>query len=377
MNLTSRLGLLAFTALTVAGTANAAPIQTVFTIAMENHNWTQPSTYTSLQQILGNSAAPYINSLVTPGNAAAANVSYFSHMTNVASGVHPSEPNYIWQNGGSNFGVTSDADPSAANHNIETATSFTGQLTARGISWNSYQEDVQYSTSPLISTSGTGGTHNGHTVVANPYNNTTQYNYATKHNPALFFADSNTKPAASRTFGQLSTDLANNTYAAYNFITPNQYNDMHSALSGGFTYNGVHYTGDQASVAQGDNFLSIIVPEIEATTAFQNGTGMIEIWNDETEGGDTANQTIMEIIISKDAIGNAYNVTENVTHSGSLLTDQEIFQTGACLLASCGATDLSAALVSGSIPDSVPEPASIAVLGAGLLGLFGARRRRG
>ena len=102
---------------------------------------------------------------------------------------------------------------------------------------------------------------------------------------------------------------------------------------------------------------------------------MIEIWNDESEISDDPGYYIPEIIISKDAIGNAFNVTELVTHSGSLLTDQEIFQTGACLLASCGATDLSAAFLPGSIPTGVPEPASIALFGAGLLGLLCVRRR--
>jgi hypothetical protein len=104
---------------------------------------------------------------------------------------------------------------------------------------------------------------------------------------------------------------------------------------------------------------------------------MIEIWDDESEICDTSACAIPEIIISKDAIGNAFNVMELVTHSGSLLTDQEIFQTGACLLASCGATDLSAAFLPGSIPSSVPEPASIAVLGAGLFGVGLVRRQRG
>jgi hypothetical protein len=102
---------------------------------------------------------------------------------------------------------------------------------------------------------------------------------------------------------------------------------------------------------------------------------MIEIWNDESEGGDTSAFAIPEIIISKDAVGNAFDVTELVTHSGSLLTDQEIFQTGACLLGSCGATDLSAAFLPGAIPTGVPEPASIAIFGAGLLGLLCARRK--
>ena len=359
----------------MAGAAHAAPIQTVFTIALENHNFTQPNPAGPPQQLLGNPAAPYLNSLVTRGNPNAQYTSYFSQMTNVAPGIHPSEPNYIWQNGGSNFGVFTDADPSAAHGNLNIpAQSFTGQLTKKGISWNTYQEDVQYSTSSLISASGTGGVApSGVTVTTNPYNGTLQYNYAVKHNPQAFFADS--ANLNIKTFAQLTTDLANNTYAQYNWITPDQYNDMHSALSGGFTYNGVHYTGDQAAIAEGDNFLSIIVPQIEATTAFQNGTGMIEIWDDESEICDTSACAIPEIIISKDAIGNAFNVTEVVTHSGSLLTDQEIFGTS-CLLASCGATDLSAAFVPGSIPSRVPEPISLALLGTGLFGFALIRRHR-
>ena len=357
--------------------AFAAPVQTVFVIAMENHNFTQPTGLTtSPEQLLGNPAAPYINSLVTPGNPNAQYVSYFSNMTNVGTGVHPSEPNYIWQDGGSNFGVAADNDPSAASHNIESATSFTGQLTQKGISWNSYQEDVQYSSSVQISASGTGGVANGHTVTANPYNGSLQYNYAVKHNPMSFFTDSLSSPTNGLTFAQLQTDLTNNTYAAYNWITPNQYNDMHSALTAGFTYDGIHFTGDQAAIAQGDNFLSILVPEIEATTAFQNGTAMIEIWDDESEGGDTSSFDIPEIILSKDAVGNAYDVTELVTHSGSLLTDEEIFQTGYCLLAACGATDLSAAFLPGSIPATVPEAPSVALFGFGALALLLMRRRR-
>src|SRR6266481_7630985 len=145
----------AFSFLTIACFVSpvlAAPIQTVFVVAMENHNFTQPTGLnTSPEQILGNPAASYTNSLITPGNANAQYVSYFSNMTNVGTGIHPSEPNYIWQNGGSNFGVLADADPSAAAHNIISAPSFTGQLSQKGISWKSYQEDVQYSSSVQVS----------------------------------------------------------------------------------------------------------------------------------------------------------------------------------------------------------------------------------
>jgi hypothetical protein len=343
---------------------------------MENHNFTQPSSFTSIQQIYGNTAAPYLNSLITPGNPNAQNTSYFSNLTNVAPGIHPSEPNYIWENGGSNFGVASDADPSAAAHNIESATSLSGQLTQKGVSWNSYQEDVQYSTSHLVSASGTGGVHNGNTVTANPYNGTLQYNYAVKHDPMAFFTDSNASPSDGKTFAQLETDISNNTYAAYNWITPNQFNDMHSALTGGFTYNGTHYTGDQAAVAQGDNFLSDIIPQLEGTDAFQNGSGMIEIWFDESEGGDTSAFTIPEIIISKDAVGNAFNVTAPLTHSADLLTNEEIFQTGACLQAACSSRDLSAAFLPGAVPASVPEPLTLSIFAGGLMGAAVLRRRK-
>ena len=54
---------------------------------------------------------------------------------------------------------------------------------------------------------------------------------------------------------QLQTDLTNHTVAQYNWITPDIYNTAHSSLPNGFTYNGTHYTGDQAAVAQGDHFL--------------------------------------------------------------------------------------------------------------------------
>src|SRR5215813_3843999 len=83
----------------------AASIQTVFVIAMENHNWSQPASQTSPGQILNNPAAPYINSLVTPGNANAAQTSYASNYQNTGTGIHPSEPNYIWAEAGSNLGV--------------------------------------------------------------------------------------------------------------------------------------------------------------------------------------------------------------------------------------------------------------------------------
>src|ERR1041384_1043003 len=102
-------------------------------------------------------------------------------------------------------------------------------------------------------------------------------------------------------------------------ITPNQYNDAHSTLSGGFDYNGVHYTGDSANIAQGDNFLAQIIPQIMASKAYQNN-GVVIIWWDESEGGDDASRTIPEIIISPLAKGNAYASSVPMHHSSDLKT---------------------------------------------------------
>jgi phosphatidylinositol-3-phosphatase len=68
--------------------------------------------------------------------------------------------------------------------------------------------------------------------------------------------------------------------ADYNWITPDQYNDMHSALNNGF----MGLTGDASMIRAGDNFLQIVVPMIMASKAYQDH-GAIILWNDESEGG--------------------------------------------------------------------------------------------
>ncbi len=142
---------------------------------------------------------------------------------------------------------------------------------------------------------------------------------------ALFFTDTATENVFPLT--QLASDLASNSVGRYNWITPDEYNDMHSNLVGkSFTYNGTTYAPSDAEqkVALGDNFLSIVVPEIEQSAAFLNN-GMIVIWFDETEGGDDATYTMPEIVISPLAKGNAYASSVPMNHSSDLKTMEEIF----------------------------------------------------
>jgi phosphatidylinositol-3-phosphatase len=301
-----------------AQTSPAHPPQAigdVFVIAMENHNFTQPPTQTSPQQIFGNPAAPFINSLITPGDPNAAQVSFGTAYYNAGAGVHPSEPNYVWAEAGTDFGAHTDADPSFATGNIYGVPHLTAQLNAAEISWKNYQEDVQFAPSPLHSASGTNG-------PVNQFNGSTQYNYAVKHNPMAFFVDTlvqNVYPLS-----QLFDDLNRNSVGRYNWITPDQYNDAHTSLNGGFTYHGTHYTGDSANIAQGDNFLAQVVPQIMASQAYRNN-GVIIIWWDETEGGDDTSRTLMEAIISPLAKGNAYASSVVMSHSSDLKTMEEIF----------------------------------------------------
>lgn len=103
-----------------AATAQAQQIQTVFVVAIENHNLTQPNPLSTPQQIQGNVAAPFLNSLMTVANPNALHTSFARNYQNAASGVHPSAPNYIWSQGGSNFGVFNDNDPFGSGGSAQT-----------------------------------------------------------------------------------------------------------------------------------------------------------------------------------------------------------------------------------------------------------------
>jgi len=375
--------------------AHAQEIKTVFVVAMENHNWTQPANQFTggIQQVYQNPNAPFINSLVNGTAYAVINgsvvhiseqVAYATAYTNVlatASGnnphIHPSEPNYIWAEAGTNFGVLNDNDPYTGGTNQNTNQHLVAFLTQAGKTWKSYQEDIDLSvdgagkltnvplpqdqwTVPLTSHSGVfdAGTFNA-------YNGSSQFNYAAKHNPMVFFTDSNggndstpANPLSSHyaPLQQFLTDLQNNTVADYNWITPNQYNDMHSTLTGG--YKGL--AGDAANIKQGDDFLSQIVPVIMASEAYKNH-GVIILWWDESErdgvagdNPDDLNHTVGEIVISERAHPNVnglpYASPIAFTHSSDVRTMQNIFHAGPYLADAANANDLSDLFKPGAVP---------------------------
>ena len=346
-------------------------IKHVFVIAMENHNWTQPAQVPGkIQQIYQNPNNPFINSLVS-GTAVAwingkpVNISQhtayamsYHNVLATQSGnnahIHPSEPNYIWAEAGTNFGIANDDDPyKDATPNAQNTTQhLTGLLQQQGRTWKTYQEDIDLAsvngkltnvplpqsqwTVPLTSLSGVFDANS----LLNAYNDSLQYNYAAKHNPMVFFADTNGGNNTTTSnplrlnyapLQQLQFDLDNNDIADYVWITPNQYNDQHSGLSAGFA----GLTGDAAQLKVGDNALARLVPMIMASKAYKDG-GVIILWWDETEAdgesGDNAddfNHTVPEIVISDLAhpneAGLPYASPVDMTHSSDLRTMQEIF----------------------------------------------------
>ena len=360
----SRLWTAFYAALVVAGTVGATSrpihaddrdhdgddrrIKKVFVIAMENHNWTQPAGQTSPQQIFANPAAPFINSLVNGTSGISKHVAFANGYVNSGTGIHPSEPNYIWAEAGTNFSVANDDNPYHADCSKDTVQTtnqhLSAFLTVKRKLWRSYQEDINVDatntplpqsawTVPLFSTSGvfTG-------TGINAYNYSSQFNYAAKHNPMVFFTDTNggcdtSTGNAQRLhyppLQQLALDLASNDVADYTWITPNQFNDQHTTLANGYgVYPNSGATADSARIAQGDNFLARIVPLIMSSRAYQDH-GLIVLWWNESEGGDDPSRTLPFIIISKDAHKNVGGVpfsnTTQYSHSSFLRTMQIIF----------------------------------------------------
>ncbi|MGC3989265.1 MAG: alkaline phosphatase family protein [Chthoniobacteraceae bacterium] len=422
----SRLGLLSMLALACAGQSllpapakaqqNPNGITTVFYILLENRCFTSgtDTSYTNVLYNNKNGGSPYLTALATPGSTAytvsyqgqtisqtsqcsfcsayhndfgsadgTSTTPYYieNQPANPTGSVHPSEPNYIFMEAGSNLSITNDNDPYGSSGSVPAITtflnnnpSFTGEslselLQNAGISWTSYTEGtgllntagndfnsaggtltnnispIGKRTVPTTSFSGTSASY------TNAYNGSHQYNFATKHTGQLFFPATNggTTSAANTSTSnsevshyapleQLDADLAANTQAQYCVITPDQYNDGHTALSSTFTYSnyggtnsGVTktYTGgsDLARVAQMDSFCAIMVPKLMNSPVYQAGHAAIVIWTDETEGSPQNDfyHTLTEMVISPFAKGNGYNSTINLTHSSDLATMQRIF----------------------------------------------------
>ena len=164
---------------TTAATATAAVPRPdhVVVVIMENHSNTD---------VIGNAAAPYINSLA----AAGANFSQSYALT------HPSQPNYLALFSGSTQGVTDNSCP----HTFSTP-NLGSELIADSLTFKGYAESMPY---------------DGYTGCSSGA-------YARKHNPWVNWT--NITAASNLTLNAFPADYSQ--LPTVSFVVPNLDNDMH------------------------------------------------------------------------------------------------------------------------------------------------------
>src|SRR4051812_23935101 len=170
-------------ALSLPGVAQVPQSNHVFLLMEENHSY---------EQVIGNPAMPYLNSLAK-SYAVAANYDANSHY---------SIPNYFWITSGAyvtlNDGTTHKFD----------VNNVTRLLNSAGKTWKAYAESLPYA--------GYVGPSTG--------------KYLQNHNPFSYFTDvvNSSQKFNIVPFTQFATDLSNNNLPNYTFIKPNGANDGHN-----------------------------------------------------------------------------------------------------------------------------------------------------
>jgi phosphatidylinositol-3-phosphatase len=256
-------------------------IQTVWVIVMENQDWSS---------IKGSKFAPYINGTLLP------KASYTEQYFNPPR-LHPSLPNYLWMEAGTNFGITDNRSPLSDSQSTRAhLVTLLKNAPGGGIEWRAYQENISGKECPLSD----------------------RYPYVVKHNPFVYFDDVTDQRNLSsayciehiRPFEELSKDLANHTVARYNFITPNLCNDMHDSCS-----------PLRNRIAQGDAWLAKYLPDILNSPAFGDGGAVFVTWDE----GLKADGPIGMIVLSRQAKGGGYSNSIHYDHGALLRTLEEIF----------------------------------------------------
>jgi acid phosphatase len=192
----------------------------VIVIVMENRGF---------DQVAGDpSAAPYLAGLGRECGLA----------TGYSGVAHPSLPNYLALTSGSTHGITDDGGPST--HPVTGPSIFS----LLGPGWRSLQESMP---SPCDHSSGG--------------------DYATKHNPAVYFTSI---AAACPAQDVPMDDAAPDVGARFTLITPNLCNDGHNC-----------------STAAADHWLSSELPLILDGPEYRSGTAVVFVTWDENDAGGT------------------------------------------------------------------------------------------
>jgi phosphatidylinositol-3-phosphatase len=279
-------------------------VKTVWVILMENHNWTGNNAGAAFgaPDIKGNPLAPYINGTLLGTSAHAEQ--YFN-----PPGNHPSQPNYLWLEAGTNFGVLADTQPGQPQ--IFTDQHLVRLLDNAGISWKAYAEPDFGS--PVFDVCPLDFTY-----------------FDVEHLAFVYFNDVNEglnpqSPecrAHVRPYYDLPTDLAAHTSARYNFITPNVCHDGHEGVSPCSAFESADNT------LRSDTWLKQNVPLILESAEYQEGGALFIIWDEAEDSPPFSDGPIGMFLLSPFAKGGGklpYSNNIHYDHSSTLKTLEEIF----------------------------------------------------
>lgn len=215
----------------------------------------------SYEQIIGNPAAPYINSLARQG-------ALFTRSFGIT---YPSEPNYLALFAGSTFGLTTDSCP----HTFAAA-NLGSELAAAGLSYSSYSE--------AMPSQGYEGCFKGE--------------YARKHNPTPDF--SNLPHSANKTFAEFPSSY--DSLPTVSFVDPDLIDDMHSA-----------------SIAMGDTWLKNNISGY-VTWAMTHNSLLILTWDTDNKA---AGNHIATIFVGQHITPGQYG--ETINHYNVLRTIEQAY----------------------------------------------------
>jgi phosphatidylinositol-3-phosphatase len=219
------------------GTAHASEPH-IMVLVMENESY---------DQLIGNSAAPYINSLAS---------SYLRATCSYAN-AHNSLPNYLEMISGRDYeasGTPNDCTPSSCGPIA--GADIADQLDAAAISWRAFMGAMPSDCEPSDS-GGSGG-------------------YVVRHNPFVYFLQGRTSPECGDDVpaADLLAALNSSSPPDFVFYSPSICED------GG-------NDAPCSTIANGDRFLDGLIPEIMATSWYRDAGTIILTW-DEGSGSDTS-----------------------------------------------------------------------------------------
>ncbi len=284
--------------------AQMSKVKTVFVIMMENHNWSGNNSGTAYNDpdLENNPLAPYINNELKKRSAHPQQ--YFN-----PPGNHPSQPNYLWLEAGTNFGVLADTQPGQPQ--LTTTNHLVSLLTNAGISWKAYAEQdygsPEFTGCPL------------------------DFTYLdVEHLSVVYFNDVNdglnpNSPVCIShvvPYSHLATDIKAHETARYNLIIPNLCHQGHE----GITPCDPNEPG--SNTLRSDQWLKKNLPVILASEAYKEGGAVFVIWDEAEDTAQYGDGPVGLFLVSPFAKGEGrreYRNRIHYDHSSTLKTIQEIF----------------------------------------------------